>query len=74
MPEAKKPYEKFVGEFDRGRSNREMAKPVLSQANKETLKAPVRAAGSFIEGVRGAGKSLMAEGRNTYRRLTSGRR
>jgi hypothetical protein len=74
MPEAKKPYEKPIGEFDRGRANREMAKPILSQANKETLKTPVRAASSFIEGVRGAGRSIMAEGRNTYRRMTSGRR
>lgn len=73
MPEDKKPYEKPIGEFDRGRSNREMAKPILSQQNKDTLKAPVRAAGGFIAGVRGAGKSLMDEGRATYRRLTGGK-
>lgn len=74
MPEAKKPYEKPIGEFDRGRSNREMAKPILSQANKDTLKAPLRAASSFMEGARKAGKSFMDEGRATYRRMTSGRR
>lgn len=74
MAEAARDGERPIGAFDRKRSNREMSKPVLSQANKDTLKAPARAAGSFVEGARKAGQSFMDSSRNQIRRMTGGKR
>lgn len=74
MADPKKPYEKPIGEFDRGRSNREMAKPILSQENKDAIKAPIRAAGGFIAGARKAGQQFMDDSRAQIRRMRGGKR
>lgn len=74
MAEKPRGVDRPIGAFDRKRSNREMSKPMISEANKETMKAPIRGASSFFEGARKAGKSFMDSSRNQYRRMTGGKR
>lgn len=74
MPQEPKPGDAPFMTYDKKRANREMSQPILSQANKDTMKAPIRAAGGFIAGARKAGQQFMSDSRDQIRRLRSGKR
>ena len=67
-----------IGEYDAARSKREMAKPVISQENIDTVKAPFKYAASKARGlvsdVKDAGHSFMKAHRSNMRRLRGGKR